>query len=85
MEVTSPRRAFLSCNREPLRGHDSSQDLAATMVVDATRQGRARERGPGARAQSVDTFASRQEAYGDIILGYGARSRQVHSLSSYCP
>ena len=28
-------RAFLSCNKEPLRGHDSTQDLAASMEAEA--------------------------------------------------
>ena len=72
-------RAFLSCHHEPLRGHDSSQDLAAAITVEEQRKGRQRERGPSARdrAASVDTFTSKQDAYGDIVMGYGARSRQV--------
>ena len=28
-------RAFLSCNKEPLRGHDSTQDLVASMEAEA--------------------------------------------------
>ena len=28
-------RAFLSCNKEPLRGHDSTQDLAASIEAEA--------------------------------------------------
>ena len=33
--VTINPRAFLSCNKEPLRGHDSTQDLAASIEAEA--------------------------------------------------
>ena len=33
--VTTNPRAFLSCNKEPLRGHDSTQDLAASIEAEA--------------------------------------------------
>ena len=33
--VTMNPRAFLSCNKEPLRGHDSTQDLAASIEAEA--------------------------------------------------
>ena len=32
--VTTNPRAFLSCNKEPLRGHDSTQDLAASIEAE---------------------------------------------------
>ena len=37
MMTTTPTttRAFLSCNKEPLRGHDSTQDLAASIEAEA--------------------------------------------------
>ena len=33
--VTINPRAFLSCNKEPLRAHDSTQDLAASIEAEA--------------------------------------------------